>query len=236
MKEPAAPRAQKYFVSVAVQVLIFAVCGVGAFFLRFRSALPRECVPYLITALLVWTMGKTLIFASVGLFKATSRSVSAHDVFKLGSATFGSCLVTSLLIEALSPAGFPRLIYFLDFGLSLFACATVMLFRGLSGRRTLIYGAGTSGLKLLREYRGNSNLGFSVIGLIDDDPSKRGTLIHGVPVLGTGIDLPKIVNREGVEQIFVAIPNASGAQMRRILSCCVSANVNFGAFCPRKSQ
>src|SRR5450759_2877642 len=49
--------------------------------------------------------------------------------------------------------------------------------------RVLVVGAGDAGDKVLREFEAHPELG-SVVGLIDDDPTKRGSTIRGVRVLG----------------------------------------------------
>ncbi len=82
-------------------------------------------------------------------------------------------------------------------------------------RRALVLGAGEAARLLLA---GLQQQGWVVLGLLDDDPAKRGARIAGVPVLG-----PLALLAPGAEpgwrglatHIVVAMPSASPAQRRR---------------------
>jgi FlaA1/EpsC-like NDP-sugar epimerase len=51
--------------------------------------------------------------------------------------------------------------------------------------------------------------------------------MHGVEVVGTVAQIPALAKRLGAEEILIAIPSASGAQMRRIVGYCRSSGVPF---------
>lgn len=102
--------------------------------------------------------------------------------------------------------------------------------RGLSNesansKRVLIIGAGLAGEGLVRDLI-RSNY-YHVVGLLDDNMSKRGLEVHGVRVLGAIRQLDEFVNKYGVELIFIAIPSARSATMRRIVTYCEQSNVAF---------
>jgi len=82
-------------------------------------------------------------------------------------------------------------------------------FRTVEGgrlKRFLIVGAGNTGEALLREIHRMSIAQYEVIGFIDDDPVKQGINIHGIPVLGTVEQLPKICDDRNIEEIAIAMP------------------------------
>ncbi|HYA14895.1 MAG TPA: nucleoside-diphosphate sugar epimerase/dehydratase, partial [Syntrophales bacterium] len=66
-----------------------------------------------------------------------------------------------------------------------------------------------------------------VVGFIDDDAKKLGRSIHLVPVLGSVKDLPRIVEREDIEEVLIAIPSANGERMRCIVDICKGCNVFY---------
>ncbi len=93
---------------------------------------------------------------------------------------------------------------------------------GKESRRLLIYGAGIAGAALIDSIRLAPDNADRIVCLIDDDPAKVGRSVRGVPVLGTGSQLLDIVSRKSIDTIIIAIPTATGEQMRNILTLCKS--------------
>lgn len=92
----------------------------------------------------------------------------------------------------------------------------------------LVIGGGPAGLyaaQLLREIDPILTLGYEVVGLVDDDPRKQGTRIHGVEVVGPVERLPDLCRARGAEEIVIAIPSAAAEQHRRILAWCRESRV-----------
>ena len=85
-------------------------------------------------------------------------------------------------------------------------------------------------MTLAREIHSNPALGYRVAGFLDDQRKKRHAMFAGVPVLGCGRDAPRIVERyrrgsSRVEEIVIAMPSATGRQMREALANCRAAGV-----------
>lgn len=93
-------------------------------------------------------------------------------------------------------------------------------------KQVLVIGAGFAGQMIIRELRSSSS-GYWVVGCLDDDTTKVGLKILGKPVLGTVDQLAEIANDQNVDEILIAIPSATGQEMRRIVSCCEKAGVRF---------
>ena len=72
-------------------------------------------------------------------------------------------------------------------------------------QRVLIYGAGSAGTLVLNEYKRNPHLGKKVIGFLDDDSEKFGTVIGATPVLGERKDLETIINDYQIDEVIIAI-------------------------------
>ncbi len=84
-------------------------------------------------------------------------------------------------------------------------------------RRVLIVGAGESGSAIIKVINGMKPPPFFLIGLIDDDASKYGQVIDGVPVLGDNSKLLEIIERENVSEILVAILGSMHGEMFQAL-------------------
>lgn len=91
--------------------------------------------------------------------------------------------------------------------------------------KVLIIGAGQAGESLLRDLKRTSI--YHPLGLIDDNPKKIGLEIHGVPVLGTTKELKDLITAYPADLIFIAIPSARSAAMRRIVVTCEQLNIPF---------
>ena len=87
-------------------------------------------------------------------------------------------------------------------------------------KNLLIVGAGDAGSLLVREINNNPQLAFKIVGLVDDEPSKHHTILHGVPVLGKTAAIPYLVTDLDIDEIIVAIPSAPGEVIRPIVEKC----------------
>jgi nucleoside-diphosphate-sugar epimerase len=79
-------------------------------------------------------------------------------------------------------------------------------------RRLLLVGAGSHGSTVAKEMAPNK--GLKVVGFVDDDPAKLGSVIAGVKVLGSTRDIPKIVKAHYVDDILICVPPASRGTLK----------------------
>jgi FlaA1/EpsC-like NDP-sugar epimerase len=78
----------------------------------------------------------------------------------------------------------------------------------------LIYGAGNAGVQASNALAYARNI--KLVGFVDDDPSKIGNTIHGVPVFAAA-QLPDVVQRLGITDIVLAVPEKSRDQRNHII-------------------
>lgn len=81
-------------------------------------------------------------------------------------------------------------------------------------RRAIVLGAGGAAKRLLASIH---HEGWIVLGLLDDDPAKRGARIGGVPVIGTIADVARPDVRAGATHVIVAMPGAPLSARRRVI-------------------
>ncbi len=77
----------------------------------------------------------------------------------------------------------------------------------------LIIGAGKSGRHLLNSIRTRPGCGFSVAGLVDDDPEKAGTEVDGLKVLGDSSQLPALIPEHQISLAVVAITGKKSPEL-----------------------
>ena len=84
-------------------------------------------------------------------------------------------------------------------------------------QRILVVGAGKLGREITEKLLNHREMGFEVVGFLDDDPAKQGKSVLGVPVIGTTHDVDKVVGAVKVDQLFVALPLEAHRKMMRVL-------------------
>ncbi len=87
-------------------------------------------------------------------------------------------------------------------------------------RKVLIVGAGGAGKRLHDTINNFENCDLCVIGFVDDDPEKQGTLISGKPVMGGSQDLVELALKNKVHMIVLGvISNKSNILVKNLIRC-----------------
>ena len=87
-------------------------------------------------------------------------------------------------------------------------------------KRVLVVGAGSGGNDLIREIKNSEYLPMKVVGAIDDNAGKVGNYLHGVKVVGTRHDIPRMAEKLRVDEIILAMPSAKPKEIHEILDIC----------------
>src|SRR6185437_11811649 len=93
------------------------------------------------------------------------------------------------------------------------------------GKEVIVVGAGDAGRLIVQEMQRSRLLAYTPIGFVDDDTRKRNTRIHGVRVLGTMADLPRLVREFKPDEVLIAIPSASGEMRRLVVEAAQASHV-----------
>ncbi len=207
--------------------LLILGAGWGAYGLRFDLEIPpwaRFDLAAVVTTLLV---AKMLCFELFRLQRIPWSCFGMPDAWAVGAANSSGSLLAFLVLPAPAAGRVPASIWLIDWLLSTVllltaSCAVRTYWERACRRprrgckRVFIYGAGHTGLALLREIRSNAKLPYEVVGFIDDDPDKLHTSVQAVPVLGPGAELPRLAELHAIDQILVAAPSASAAERARL--------------------
>lgn len=89
----------------------------------------------------------------------------------------------------------------------------------------LIVGAGRIGATLVKEMLAHADGELDIRGFVDDDIRKVGGRVNQVKVLGTSDDLPRLVDELEIKQVVIAIDQAQGKEIRRVVDLCSSISV-----------
>jgi FlaA1/EpsC-like NDP-sugar epimerase len=221
----------------SIEIASIALAAWLAFSLRLDFDLTHFRI-ILLLGLMVWVPVKLASFKVLGLDRRWARYISMTDLLRLTlSNLIGS--VVSFVILFGAHSGVPRTVYAIDLLLcimltvgsrvSVRLATESMRARALPGNRknTIIYGAGDAGAALLRELRQNTVLPYDVCGFVDDNPRKLGLVLNGVKVLGDGDSLEHVARKHRADLVLIAIPVATGPQMKQILEKCTAAGIPY---------
>jgi len=203
------------------------------FWLRFDQSIPpfyRHLLDVKVFAIVVAV--KLVVFALFGFYNRWWRYVSTRDMWGAARGVVVASLLVDLTLYAFPPANtarLPRGIALIDMLLLLaFVAGSRLLARSLierpaagglmaRGREVLIVGAGDAASLILRELQRAPQLGYTPIGLLDDDPRKKNLRVHGVRVLGPTSDLRRVLRETAPDEVLIAIPSAPGETRQRIV-------------------
>jgi putative colanic acid biosynthesis UDP-glucose lipid carrier transferase len=89
--------------------------------------------------------------------------------------------------------------------------------RGYNLRHVVIAGAGHLGRDVLARVRSAPWSGLAIRAFYDDDPALAGRSVEGIPVAGTIDELPAALDRDGIDQVWIALPLRAEARIRSLL-------------------
>lgn len=228
------------FGQVSVDLVLISLVWWLAFVVRFDGDPPGRYDRLFLVTLGVVVVLKITTFVAFRFYTRWWRFTGMRDLEQIVIA----CLIASLLVTtALTlwrPDGYepvPRGVFALDLLFSVvliggvrFVVRWVMERPSRSqmvaqGRPVIVVGAGDAGNSLLRDMRRDARLGYTPVGLIDDDPRKAGLRVGGVKVLGTREDLARALRDTRVSEVIIAMPLAPGSVRRDVVDRCREAGV-----------
>ncbi len=225
-------------------VLISLSCVLG-FLLRFDGQIPSHYWP-MIKSFIALAVPLTIFFFLLEhLYSISWSYISVRELLRVARGIIAGFLSVGAVMFIIRHfpvfEGFPRSIIFISGFLSFllvggFRFSKRIYLHGFKislnrngkkiiGKPVLIIGAGEAGEQLVRHILSSKETIYSPIGFIDDDYMKQGILIHGIKVLGKKDDLPGIIQKYGVKEIFIALPSASQKTIRQTVSLARVAGV-----------
>jgi FlaA1/EpsC-like NDP-sugar epimerase len=206
---PAWPSAKQFLLwlpyLVAARLLINWKLGIYQFIWRYVSLPDALAIARSLSLVTAGLLGLRLFYPPGMIFGARLRvplSVIAFEYLLSLSGSLGARALRRILYErgqkiALTP------------------------FREV--KRLILYGAGRAGILLLKELKNHGDV--EVVGFVDDDPKKIGTVISGTRVLGDRKALGKLVRVSSVDEVVISIAKADRRTLSQILARCEEINV-----------
>jgi len=216
-------RIGKILLFIFLDIFFIVLSVYSAFLLRFEGKIPAQHFLNLEGMIFLTLLFSLPIFYFLKLYSFSWAYVSADELISLLQAAFLSFLflTTSIFILRDQPFffGFPRSTIFISYFLIILFSGAIRFSKriylqifqkgdGKEKERTLIVGAGDAGEQILRSILSFKFGPYLPVGFVDDNPNKKGVLIHGLKVLGKIENIPLIVKEKDIECLIIALPSA----------------------------
>ena len=218
--------------------LVIPVAWMLAFWLRFNlQEIPAHHFQAAYSHLIYIIPVQLTVFYYFGLYRGIWRFASLPDLIRILKGVAVGITVSMLVIFIMNRGvGIPRSVpFFYAILLTMLLSGPRMLYRYLKdhhlhiprGKKVLIVGSGNAGEMLARDILRNQNDAYYPVAFIDDNPGRQGREIHGLPIAGKTVDIPKLAKQYEIDLIMIAVPSAKPKDMRRIVEICETSGVPF---------
>ncbi len=214
-------RPMKRAIQITADSAIIILCLLVAMSLRLES-LVFMAEPQVWLALLIALPPSVLAFSQLGLYRSVVRFITVQALPAIAVGVLFSAVTLSAaaqLIGAPIPRSVPGIyavLLFLGISLVRFVMRGFLRQPGQAKRdAVVIYGAGAAGRQLCNAL--NDGNEYRPVAFVDDDPALQQTLVSGKPVIAPD-QLPGLLERTKIAAILLAIPSASRARRREIVT------------------
>lgn len=218
-----------------VDVLTIIMHSYLALILRYElhySWIPYEYIHSIKVYMPIGIVSTLIIFWILSLYNSVWSFAGLRELTMIGIACFLSTVCQGFGMQLLVlpvPRSFHIFYFFLLLSTTVLTRFSYRIYWILkSGLRkpqghvyhTLVIGAGEAGSMIIQELKYSTHLNSKVVGVIDDNPHKKGKLIHGVRIIGGRECILDAAKKYNVDEIILAIPSASPTVTRDILKIC----------------
>jgi len=222
--------------AMVVDALIVLESLVVALLFRFDGAVPEEFWkrfwPFAAFSAVVFVV---FLFES-GVYRNVLRYTGVYQGVRVASATMfaaGTLIIANLAIDFVWIRPVPLSVIMVGAVLAFVQLVAVRLYPRVfyelslreirqSSQRALIVGVDEAGVALARQLWRTPDADLKPVGFVDQTGGRlRGGQIEGIPVLGGVEDIERLAVEEGIDQILIALPEASSEEIDLIWRECI---------------
>ena len=211
------------------------------------SSFNNEVLPVMLTYSASIAVITVAIFMLFKVYKTLTRNFSLTDAIRIAILTlsvnvvgFVTIIILQKCIGCIRPSAFSWILS------TVCLCALLPTLR-LSNRfirlfttsfkrkevvNTIIIGAGVNGRNVMEETKNNASVNNKVVAFVDDDMSKIGSYMYGIPVVGPISELPSFVNKYNVKEVIIAVTSISEEKVKEIAKSIINLPVRLKRMTP----
>jgi FlaA1/EpsC-like NDP-sugar epimerase len=238
---PRIPRRRRLLLGLLVQAILPAISLYIALLLRLdldESRIIYSALTTWIPVLIGLRLVSLIYFnAHTGLW----RYVSVPDLIAVAKSTTAATIVFGIIgFLIIDPFEIPRSVYLIEWGAHIFLAGGIRMAVRIgrerlkdSGedrspkRKVVLIGAGDAGAAFCAQIKSTPEFRLEPVAILDDDSSKIGQSLIGVPIEGSIDTLSSVVQKHDADIVVIAIPAATVEQRTRIINLCREAHVEF---------
>lgn len=216
---------------VGIDIAIVLISVYASFIFHFEGHIPDEYWQLYLMFSSIMAIVSTLSMFYFRLYNRIWQYASTGELLSIVKAVLVSSLLSYFIANLVSPLHIPLsvLVHTSNGTLLLLGgirfmwrvfCDKYMAKPKKKGRKALIIGAGSCGTLFAKELKTNDNSDVLPFAFIDDDPYKQKLQVYGIPVIGGRHDIPKAVEKHDIDEIIIAMPSVSKAQISEIINIC----------------
>ncbi len=171
------------------------------------------------------------VFYGFGMHRVSWRFASLRDLPPLVMATLVGSVIDAAALMWMHSGHFPRSVLIADTVFSLiFTFLGRYAYRILDSismmvspgpqTRVVVVGAGEAANLVLEAMMTPRLNDFKPVAIVDDDPLKNGTTLHGVPVTTPVDRVAEVAQKAKAEAVILAMPSVSTSRIYRIVKLC----------------
>ena len=226
---------------VVADIVFIAISFLAAFYIRHHQSVFQkgaglifspEFAPYAVILPFVIPI-RVLLLRYYDLYRVRGEFSFVEDAGRVFKATaIGSLLIVAATFMyrggvAYRTFSYSRLIFLYDFLLAFASLGALRMIvratqimvrrRGINLIPTLIVGRGPEAALCIQEMRARPELGYRVIGLVENGPMVSGTNFEGVPVIAELKNLPDAIRESGANEVIISDPNVPGEALFEVM-------------------
>ncbi|MEA3334589.1 MAG: sugar transferase [Chloroflexota bacterium] len=203
-------------------ILIFVAFGL-AYEIRYRFQWFRDIDPAFYTTfqpyipLAILLAGLILVaFLLEGVYRPSRSRTFGDEIYAVINGTTTGFVVMVFIVFFWRPLVYSRLIFVYATALIIVLLILARVIRrmllgylrsrGIGVDRVLIVGSGSVGLSVIRNLVARPELGYKVVGVLDDDPERGSKDIGRIPALGSIENFAEVLQQQQADEVIIAIP------------------------------
>jgi len=205
--------------------------------------IPSRFLPYT-SVLIIFVVSILAVFLTLRMYHLVRATSRVDEFYAISSGVLGGTLlavaVASLTLKnSVFEVNLPRVMIFYAWGLGtllvtlerwlLQRLRALWHIRGFARDRVIVIGTGEVAELVTQKILSSPYLGYQMVGLVTDEATLPAWAAN-FALVGRTIDLPRLLEDLNIDEVIIANPDASDAELGRLIALCQRDRVSIKIF------